>query len=161
MGLTSVFVTHDQEEALDLADRVVVMNHGVIEQIDTPEAVWNRPATAFVCDFLGQANRIPCQARGGQIDVGGVLLVNTAPAIGDGAATGFIRPHEFCLGPAGAAGLPVTLRRLQRTGAAAALETVTADGTIIEASIADPPAGLASGVALALVPTAVRAYPAT
>jgi hypothetical protein len=56
--------------------------------------------------------------------------------------------------------VPVTLRRLQRTGAAAALETHAADGTIIEASIADPPAGLAPDAALMLAPTAVRAYPA-
>ncbi len=160
MGLTSVFVTHDQEEALDLADRVVVMNHGVIEQIDTPEAVWNRPATAFVCDFLGGANRIACTAQGGGIDVGGVRLPNSAPDCADGAATGFIRPHEFTIANEGAAGVPVTLRRVQRTGAAAALETVMADGSIVEASIADPPAGLAPGARLVLVPTAVRAYPA-
>jgi hypothetical protein len=64
------------------------------------------------------------------------------------------------LADAGSAGLPVTLRRLQRTGAAAALETVAADGCIIEVSIADPPAGLNPGAALVLVPTVVRAYPA-
>jgi sulfate transport system ATP-binding protein len=160
MGLTSVFVTHDQEEALDLADRVVVMNHGRIEQIDTPEMVWHRPATAFVCDFLGGANRIACTARAGAIDVAGVLLTNTAPPIADGPASGFIRPHEFALAPAGSAGLAVTLRRLQRTGAAVALETASADGSIIEASIFDPPAGLAAGAPLVLVPLSVRAYPA-
>ena len=159
MGLTSVFVTHDQEEALDLADRVVVMNAGRIEQIDTPEVVWHRPASAFVCDFLGGANRIGCTARGGGIDVCGVMLPNSAPAIGDGPATGFVRPHEFRLAAPGEPGLAVTLRRLQRTGAAAALEAVLSDGTIVEANILDPPAELVAGTAVVLVPTAVRAYP--
>jgi ABC-type dipeptide/oligopeptide/nickel transport system ATPase component len=84
MGLTSVFITQDQEETLDLADRVVVMNQGAIEQIDSPEAVWTHPATAFVCDFLEAANRIACTARAGQIDIGGVLLANSAPEIGAG-----------------------------------------------------------------------------
>ena len=60
MGLTSIFVTHDQDEALDLADRVAVMNAGRIEQVDTPDAVYNRPATAFVADFIGNATRFDC-----------------------------------------------------------------------------------------------------
>ena len=159
MGLTSVFVTHDQDEALGLADRVAVMNNGRIEQIDKPQALWDRPASAFVCDFLGGANRIACTARDGGIDIGGVLLPNAAPAIADGDATGFIRPHEFTLGAPGAAGLAVTLRRVQATGGATALETELADRSVIEASIAAPPTGLASGASLVLVPTAVRAYP--
>ena len=65
MGLTSVFVTHDQEEALELADRVVVMSNGRIEQVGTPDEVYDSPATPFVYEFLGHVNRLPCTvARG-------------------------------------------------------------------------------------------------
>jgi sulfate/thiosulfate transport system ATP-binding protein len=71
--VTSVFVTHDQEEALEVADRVVVMNHGRIEQVGTPEDVYDRPATPFVYEFLGHVNRLPSR---------------------DGSET-FTRPHEF------------------------------------------------------------------
>ena len=57
--VTSVFVTHDQEEALEVADRVVVMNHGRVEQIGTPDEVYDHPATPFVVEFLGHVNRLP------------------------------------------------------------------------------------------------------
>ncbi len=59
LGITTVMVTHDQEEALSMADRIVVMNHGVIEQVGTPELVYREPATAFVADFIGSMNFLP------------------------------------------------------------------------------------------------------
>ncbi len=59
MGLTSIFVTHDQDEALEMADRVVVMDHGVIEQVGTPEEVYMNPASPFVANFVGETNKLP------------------------------------------------------------------------------------------------------
>ena len=69
MGLTSIFVTHDQEEALELADRVVVMDHGGIEQVGSPEEVYMQPATPFVARFVGESNRLPGTGGSGEIHV--------------------------------------------------------------------------------------------
>ncbi|MFO1037035.1 MAG: sulfate ABC transporter ATP-binding protein [Geminicoccaceae bacterium] len=69
MGLTSVFVTHDQEEALELADRVVVMSQGRIEQVGTPDEVYEHPATPFVYEFLGHVNRLACTVARGRARV--------------------------------------------------------------------------------------------
>ena len=63
LDITSVYVTHDQEEALAISDRVIVMNVGVIEQIGTPEEIYNRPRSRFVADFVGSANLIKGQVR--------------------------------------------------------------------------------------------------
>jgi iron(III) transport system ATP-binding protein len=65
LGVTTIMVTHDQEEALSMADRVVVMNHGVIEQVGTPHEVYESPATPFVADFVGKVNVLPAVALGG------------------------------------------------------------------------------------------------
>jgi sulfate transport system ATP-binding protein len=73
--VTSVFVTHDQEEALEVADRIVVMNHGRIEQVGTPDEVYDHPATPFVVEFLGHVNRLPIP--------------------GEPEDAGFVRPHEI------------------------------------------------------------------
>ncbi len=71
LKFTSVFVTHDQEEATEVADRVVVMSQGNIEQADAPDRVWREPATRFVLEFMGEVNRLTGTVRGGQFLVGG------------------------------------------------------------------------------------------
>ena len=89
VGTTTLFVTHDQEEALALADRVGVLRDGRLEQLATPEEVYRRPATAFVATFVGMSNRLPAQRHGNEVEVLGTRLplVGGAPA-GAGAVAG-------------------------------------------------------------------------
>ncbi len=90
LHMTSVFVTHDQEEALEVADRIVVMNEGRIEQIGTPDEVYHKPATPFVYNFLGNVNLFHCR-----LDEGQVLFGKSVPeaSSGKGNAKVYIRPH--------------------------------------------------------------------
>jgi sulfate transport system ATP-binding protein len=100
VGVTSVFVTHDQAEALEIADRVVIVNHGRIEQNGTPEEIWRDPANAFVAGFVGASNRIPGRASGGVIDAGFLAVARPAGwAEGDEAVI-LARPAEVILDPA-------------------------------------------------------------
>jgi iron(III) transport system ATP-binding protein len=78
LGVTTIMVTHDQEEALSVADRIVVMNHGVIEQIGTPMEVYREPASAFVADFVGKINVLPAHLSDGQLRFGSMCLPCTA-----------------------------------------------------------------------------------
>ena len=86
LGITSVYVTHDQEEALAISDRVIVMNVGVIEQIGTPEDIYNRPRSRFVADFVGSANLLTGRVTGANTfeAEGGTILRFTA---GGGSGT--------------------------------------------------------------------------
>jgi sulfate transport system ATP-binding protein len=102
MGLTSVFVTHDQEEALELADRVVVMSQGRVEQVGAPDEVYDRPATPFVYEFLGHVNRLPCTVARGRARVwhqefGIEADEDPVEQIGRGQA--YVRPEDIEIVP--------------------------------------------------------------
>jgi sulfate transport system ATP-binding protein len=88
MHISSVFVTHDQEEALEVADRVVVMNHGRIEQIGSPDEVYSSPASPFVYQFLGNVNVFHSRVQGGYAEV-------ERSEESAGKATAFVRPHDI------------------------------------------------------------------
>ncbi|BCQ36020.1 sulfate/thiosulfate ABC transporter ATP-binding protein CysA [Erwinia rhapontici] len=95
LKFTSVFVTHDQEEAMEVADRVVVMSQGNIEQVGTPDDVWRDPATRFVLEFLGEVNRFDGAVQGSQFHVGAHHWpLGYAPAH-QGPVELFLRPWEI------------------------------------------------------------------
>lgn len=96
MNVTTVFVTHDQEEAFEVADRVVVMRQGHIEQVGTPQEVFDHPATPFVMDFLGNVNVFHGRVQGGQAHVG-PFVINYDDYQHDEPrnATAYVRPHEL------------------------------------------------------------------
>jgi len=98
VGITTLFVTHDQEEALAVADRVGVMNAGRLEQLGPPTEVYSRPASPFVAEFVGLSNRIPATVNGAQADVLGVRLPVVGSSV-DGAGLALVRPEAVELAP--------------------------------------------------------------
>jgi sulfate transport system ATP-binding protein len=116
---TSVLVTHDQEEAFEVADRVVVMNHGRVEQTGTPAEVFDHPANPFVMDFLGNVNVFHGRVQSGQAMLGNIKLDYPAyPHAEPQAATLYMRPHELdiALKQNGVPGLRANVRRINPTG---------------------------------------------
>jgi iron(III) transport system ATP-binding protein len=100
LGVTTIMVTHDQEEALSVADRIVVMNHGVIDQVGTPMEVYREPATAFVADFVGRVNVLRGRAaRGGHVRIGPTEFA-CAHGLGEGADVKvYLRPEDVLARP--------------------------------------------------------------
>ncbi|MFD1801794.1 sulfate/thiosulfate ABC transporter ATP-binding protein CysA [Mixta tenebrionis] len=95
LKFTSVFVTHDQEEAMEVADRVVVMSQGNIEQVGTPDDVWRDPASRFVLEFLGEVNRFDAEVHGSQFHVGAHHWPLGFTPAQQGAVELFLRPWEI------------------------------------------------------------------
>ncbi len=139
LGLTGIFVTHDQEEALEVADRVVVMNDGSIEQIGTPTEIHDHPATPFVYRFLGEVNSFRCAVSDRGIVLEDTLELNAEePNAANGSVgTAFARPHEIEIAPKGAtgAGLPARVRHTVILGPMVRVELERPGGTLIEAEV--------------------------
>jgi sulfate transport system ATP-binding protein len=142
--ITSIFVTHDQEEAFDLADRVVIMNGGKICQEGIPIDIYQSPANVFVHEFLGESNRVACHifARAVHADGGFALGEATAP---DGPAEAFIRPHHVVALPSPRGVWSVS--RIAATGAHARISVtrnaITLDATMTADALLD--SGLTTG----------------
>lgn len=117
LGLTTIMVTHDQEEALTMADRIVVMNHGTIEQSDTPRAIYARPASRFVAEFVGTMNLLPAEILAtGRVRIGAIEL-GCADNLPLGPVTLAFRPEDVELDPVATVNrLTATLESLEFLG---------------------------------------------
>ena len=125
LGVTTILVTHDQEEALSMADRIVVMNHGRIEQVGTPREVYETPATPFAADFIGKVNVLPGVAEAaGRVRVGGVALaVGRSDLVSGAPARIYLRPEDVNvhvdgrLAPGAPNALPASVTKVEFLGA--------------------------------------------
>jgi putative spermidine/putrescine transport system ATP-binding protein len=134
VGITTLFVTHDQEEALAIADRVGVMRAGRLEQLAAPTEVYSRPATAFVAEFVGLTNRLAGEVRAGLVEVRGARLPLVRADSPDGPATALVRPEAISLVPVGdGAGDPLvgTVIATAFLGATSRVTVDMGDGTVL------------------------------
>ena len=165
LGLTVVYVTHDQAEAMAVSDRIAVMDHGAIAQEGAPRDLYERPRNAFVAGFMGDANRVTGKltrrdGTHGDVDIGGVHLTIPHRGASDGDVALSIRPEAIALGPQDASPLHGTVRKAAYLGNAMEYTVDTAVGEIFAVSSAvDAPLspGARVGVRLAAHGVAVIA----
>jgi putative spermidine/putrescine transport system ATP-binding protein len=163
LGLTTVYVTHDQEEALSMADRLVVLRDGRVQQIGTPEQLHTRPANRHVADFMGYRNLLPMRVSaiaGDAVTVEGpgMSLRGTASgrlSVGDEVVAG-IRPEDLRVGEGG---VPVTVEVVEYQGREVAVEARTADGVRLHLRAPDRPAP-GDKVSVVASPDRVLIFPA-
>jgi sulfate transport system ATP-binding protein len=163
LGLTGVFVTHDQEEAIEVADRIVVMNKGAIEQVGTPTQVFDEPKSPFVFEFMGHVNVLPCTVRNREITVGGIRFA--APEyqeVEDDFAVAFVRPHSLELVPADTEGsLAATVLHEVILGPSVRLEVRVEKLGVLEAEISrihHDELKVARGVKVGIIPRQMHTF---
>jgi sulfate transport system ATP-binding protein len=160
--VTSVFVTHDQEEALEVADRVAVMNKGRIEQFGTPQEVFDHPATPFVMGFLGSTNIFHGRVESGRALIGN-LSVATPGALEDRPMTAFVRPHDLEVTRTnGNGGIRATLTHANPAGVMVKLELSDENGQELHAHVSRDDysrLGAHAGEAVYVRPRKVRVFP--
>ena len=157
VGITTIHVTHDQEEALTLADRVAIMHHGRLEQIGAPRDVYARPRSVFVADFLGKANFVDGQVLAGapagrvvvRTDAGDLVAETDGEALAPGTPVeAFVRPERLDLATAGAASaenrLSGQVERVVFSGATVSVEVRLASGRLL--TVDQPNRGQADGL---------------
>jgi sulfate transport system ATP-binding protein len=141
LHVTSIFVTHDQEEALEVADQVVLMNKGKVEQLGAPDEVYNHPASPFVYGFLGNVNVFHGRVHEGVITTGDIALdLPTHGQVQDSEGIAYVRPHDLEIDryTPGAEGIVVKLRRAHAIGPLAQLDLERADNAeMIEAVLSN------------------------
>ncbi len=138
VGTTTVYVTHDQEEAMAVSDRIAVMRDGYIQQLGTPRDLYHRPANEFVANFIGRTNildgSLALGADAATLTVAGAALeVPAVAGAADGPVKVSVRPEQFVLDPAATSGIPATVRHGMFLGMNTHYQLELADGTVVEA----------------------------
>jgi sulfate/thiosulfate transport system ATP-binding protein len=137
-GHTTVFVTHDQEEALELADRVAILNAGKLEQVGTPDEVYDHPASAFVMSFVGDTSSIPVEVADGRLLYAGQPFRADVSGTCGGGGRLYVRPKDVVIGPPETGLLLGTVINAHRTAAGRRAQIALVGGsetTIIEAEV--------------------------
>jgi sulfate/thiosulfate transport system ATP-binding protein len=164
LRLTTVFVTHDQEEALELADRIAVMNQGRIEQVGSPEEIYQQPATPFVCEFIGKVNRLTLSENSGSLAAGEWILPDDPWDGRYRQGIAYVRPDQLRVAvPPPQPAWTARLRHVYLAGSVAHLDLHVASlDQALEADVASEDLtrlGLQPGVELRVAPRSAVLFP--
>jgi putative spermidine/putrescine transport system ATP-binding protein len=151
LGITTVFVTHDQAEALSVADRVGVLRAGRLEQVASPDDLYERPATAFVAEFVGTMNRLPARLAGGQVQLLGASRPVSGATLPDGVVVALVRPEALLVTADPAGSGQVVTRTF--SGASTRVLVALPDGTEVRVDLPSADSGaLTPGTAVTVRP---------